>query len=185
MDTPQIPKNVTQQEYATTTRVLKAFAEQNTGFLPLELFSAITSLVTTPTIDVVPLIIKDSGIHIACVKRPENHAWPGQWHTPGSVYRSTDAPGFDTTIARALSELGSPRVISGPHMFNIIGEHRLRGTEFSMQMWCVIEDIADDSAFDGVVARIDDLPQPFIESQLPMLQQAVKAYQTHQKTSQS
>jgi hypothetical protein len=76
------------------------------GYLPYPLFIAITAKIVTPTLE---LAIIDGGsgkLQVLLVKRPDDDLyWPGQWHVPGTVIRSTDTEGgFNSCFTRILDE---------------------------------------------------------------------------------
>lgn len=114
------------------------------GFLPNPIFIEVARLVVTPTIELAPLRLTDNEhVEIFLTKRPENDPhWPGGWHIPGTVIRSTDREDdFSSAFDRVRSdELGTGlEFVSEPQLVGIKFWDVARGRELDMMHYVEVK----------------------------------------------
>lgn len=66
------------------------------GFLPFDLFIALASKITMPTMELLPVRKgKNGDIEVLLTQRPaDDPYWPNEWHIPGTVIRASDNAGL-------------------------------------------------------------------------------------------
>lgn len=169
-------KPPTESEIRIAADVLRRLPK---GFLPYEIFIAVTSKVVTPTMELAPLKINDKGeVEIFMIRRPDDDLhWPGQWHMPGTVIRSTDKEGdFSTGIERILQEeLGGVRIAKGPVYVGMKFLDIPRGRELD-QMFYVEVEPGDELDGMGEFFSVDNLPSNTMRSQLGMIREITDAF---------
>lgn len=145
------------------------------GVLPPEIFQAVTRLVATPIVEVVPLRRGKQGKPEVLLLRREadDPVWPNQLHVPGTVVRSSDTAGnFGDAMGRISNELGGVTLKSPTFVQNII-HHSGRGMEVSQIYWV---EISGDEPLRGEFFMADDVPEGIVRSQLDFIPVAVAHY---------
>ncbi|MEX1112005.1 MAG: NUDIX domain-containing protein [Candidatus Andersenbacteria bacterium] len=149
----------TPQEMATCVAVLK---QLEPGFLPLELFDQIARLVRLPMVDVVPISYKEEHLHIGLIQREVNDIWwPGMWHLPGTVLRSTDT--MESAIQRLCDDELQIHASDPPVSRGFLLHYSKRGAEVVLIYTvenCSFEDKSTIKWF-----PINELPQELVDSE--------------------
>jgi hypothetical protein len=166
---------ITKEELNTVTDIL---SKLQPGVLPFPIFHAITRLVATPIIEIVPLRRNEKGgIDILLMKRDANDpVWPGQLHVPGTVVRASDTEGsFSDAFSRILSKELSGFTTSTPVFVKNIIHNSGRGMEVSQIYWVEVSDSNDnaDKFYDT-----DSYPNELVQSQLDFIPDAVQYFKT-------
>jgi hypothetical protein len=160
------------EEIQTVTQLL---AKLEPGFLPFEIFHAITRLVAMPIIEVVPLRHNSGGeTEILLLRRDENDpVWPNKLHVPGTVVRASDASeNFGEAFQRILSgELKITTTESPVFVKNVI-HHSGRGMEVSQVYWIEIADPPGTDQF----YNVKELPADLVDSQLDFIPAAIEHF---------
>jgi hypothetical protein len=168
---------LTSEEIQTVTQLL---AKLEPGFLPFEIFHAITRLVATPIIEVVPLRHNtDGGVDILLLRRDNNDpVWPNKLHIPGTVVRASDSnKNFDEAFERILSgELNGVTADRPTFVKNLI-HHSGRGMEVSQIYW--IEIVGQPST--GQFYNVKELPADLVESQMDFIPAAIQHFNDTEK----
>jgi ADP-ribose pyrophosphatase YjhB (NUDIX family) len=157
------------QEIVQATSLL---SKLKPGFLPFDIFHAVTRLVATPIVEVVPLRLTAAGkVEVLLLQREANDpVWPGQWHVPGTVVRATDTPGsFDDALERVLSGELHNVLASRPVLVESIIHRQARGMEVSQVFWVEVQENSPVGAFHD----IDNLPGTIVETQLDFIPDAI------------
>lgn len=183
-----LPSDVTEPKLKEAVGVLRAFRDHGDGYLPRELFDAISGISVTATVELVSFVKRPSGLHVALTKREaDDPFWPNMWHSPGSVIRPSDGAGFNDTVERIhQKELGNIEIIDGPHPFKTTHratEEVVRGPELSQYMWMTIKDpeMHDGHHFEGIIAPVEALPEPLMSHHHALIQDAIRAYNNSQR----
>ncbi len=158
------------------TEVVSSLSKLHPGLLPFEIFHAITRLVATPIIELVPVRLNKKGIpEILLLRRDANDpVWPNQLHTPGTVVRGSDVPGsFQDAFNRIAGELGGVQ-LSHPTFVKSILHHSGRGMEVSQIYWAEIYDT--ETTLVGNFFAADTLPDETVQSQLDFIPDVVRHY---------
>jgi hypothetical protein len=170
---------LTTEEIQTITQLL---AKLEPGFLPFEVFHAITRLVATPIIEIVPLRHNSDGeTEILLLRRDNNDpVWPNKLHVPGTVIRSSDSSdNFDEAFERILSgELNGVTTDQPTFVKNVI-HHSGRGMEVSQIYW--IEVTSQPSI--GQFYNVKELPAELVESQLDFIPAAIEHFTKSMKVA--
>ncbi len=151
------------------------------GFLPLEIFNAVAELVTTPTIEVAPVRMNAEGnAEVLLLQRPDDDAyWPGEWHMPGTVLRSTDEEGsftsgfkriFGGELAGKVVPLGEPKVL-GTNFWDVE-----RGRELATKHFVEVE-VDADAELPGKFFALDNIPENTIEHHRVMIPEMLAAFE--------
>lgn len=159
------------------------------GFLPLPVFNQVARLVTTPTVEIVPIRDgQEGGPEVFMTQRAaDDPHWPGQWHVPGTVIRSTD-----TMDHRFTSGINLDKVFGRLHKSEMLGQLTLlgperfvgtnfwgveRGVEFSPYFYVpVAAAVPDDELTVGRFFPGDELPDNTISHHAIFIPRAVEAY---------
>lgn len=143
------------------------------GLLPFPVFHAITRLVATPIIEVVPLRFNADGeIEILLLRRDKNDpVWPNKLHVPGTVVRASDSnENFSEAFERILSGELSGVTADQPTFVKNVIHHSGRGTEVSQIFW--IEIVSRPST--GLFYNVKQLPADLVDSQLDFIPAAIE-----------
>jgi hypothetical protein len=138
--------------------------------MPYQVFSALSKKMTTTAMELVILRWNLAAVEVLLMKRPvDDPHWPGYWHYPGTIIRPSDE-----SLEVAMQRLLSTEV--GHASYEFIGlnlEHFSRGTVVQlMHLGAIIGEPMKGGFF-----PVKDLPQPFIQEQLPGLNMVVKVFE--------
>jgi hypothetical protein len=140
---------MSQSDYPSNEEIEKAaevVKRLSRGYLPYPLFMAITSKIVTPTLEMVIFQQVKNELHVLLTKRPDDDKhWPGQWHIPGTVLRSTDAEGtFVTCFERILhDELYDLVAITEPKYVSTEFWEIERGRELDQLFYAELKDCGE------------------------------------------
>lgn len=150
------------------------------GFLPKELFLEIARLTPTATIELAPVRRGPSdSVEIYLTQRPDDDPhWPGQWHIPGTVLRSTDVAddftsGFERVLKDELSQQVEP--IGPPTYVGLKFWDVARGREVDHVHYIEV-DQGSVQTEGGAFFPSDDLPDNLIEHHRSMIAEILAAY---------
>lgn len=136
------------------------------GFLPYDIFIQVARLVTTPTMEVAPIRMREGKLEIYLTKRsPHDLHWPSSWHIPGTVIRSTDDEGnFTSGFKRVLDdELGPAfQYVSDPQLVYTKFWDVLRGRELDMVHYIWVE-VNETTPINGAFFQRENIPESTIE----------------------
>lgn len=152
------------------------------GFLPGPIFEAVTRLVATPVIEVVPLRRSTEGkVQVLLTQRgPEDRWWPNMLHTPGAVVLATDSAPDNTEALERVMDKELAGVESKPPVFAFGIKHNSeRGAEQARVFWA---EVSGDPKV-GTFYDSDALPPDLVASQLDFIPLAVQNYETASATS--
>lgn len=133
------------------------------GYLPYPIFMAITSKIVTPTLELAIFRENNGKLEILLTRRPDDDRyWPGEWHVPGTVIRSTDQEGsYATCFERILTEeLQGLVKVSEPVWVKIEFWEMERGREIDQLHYTralSVQDLPNDIAFFAVNGLPDNL----------------------------
>lgn len=160
-----------------STHIAKHLSELQEGFLPTEIFNQVARLVVLPFVELI-IFSPLSDLSVLLTKREEGDKfWPGMWHVPGTVLRTTDLtkPGdnFDKAVYRILNEeLGGQMVANlrfHSHFF-----HRItRGVGLSLVHYAR----AVNHPTVGQYFHVDQLPDNIVPEQRAFIQNVVRTKQ--------
>lgn len=132
------------------------------GFLPLDIFSEIARLVRLPTVDVILIRTLDNQKQVGLILRDQRDRWwPGMWHLPGTVFRSTDT--LDQAIERVLTEELKTESSDTPLFHSFFPHHSDRGAELTLIYTIQNAQFATDSQLTWF--PLDDLPPTLVPSE--------------------
>ncbi len=180
----QQPQPLSAEEIKQTAENLRRLPK---GFLPFEVFNAVAEKVTTPTIDVVPLRISNGRMEVFMLRRPgDDPYWPGQWHVPGTVLRSTDKAGdFSSGLDRLFKSKdeteGTITPTSAPKYVTTKFWDVARGRELDTVHYVPVEATSDQ--LPGQFFPVDELPDDTIEHHKIIIQEAAEAYKRDMQQS--
>ncbi len=169
---------MTAEEEKELVRLLKIVEP---GFLSYPIFKEMARINVMSIIEFVPLRIKNRSIELLLIQRSEHDDfWPNEFHTPGTVVRSTDIDnlphsGFERIIE---DELGGIK-ISSPHFVGNLTHRGKRGIE-QAQVYFV--EVLEDPKI-GDFFRIDNLPENLMEQQQKFIDQSIKSFKKFKNLS--
>ncbi len=146
--------------------------------IPPDLFAVFAA--RFPQVAVEMVIIRKIGgvIHVLLTQRPtDDPHWPGMWHSPGSLVRSSDAPPvpglgtFNSVIRRIQAEIGV-KFLGYPTLVTVQFQQVARGCEIALVHFA---DVIGNPTY-GTFYSVDALPENFIEHQRAVIQAAVAAW---------
>lgn len=152
--------------------VVEGLEKLQPGLLPFEIFHAVTRVVATPIIELVPIRRnEDNQPEVLLVRRDaDDPVWPNQLHVPGTVIRGSDEEGsFKDAFGRISKELGGI-ALEDPTLVKNIIHHSGRGMEVSQIYWA---DISGIEQVEGEFYPADNLPDDLVQSQLDFIPEAV------------
>lgn len=166
--------DVTKEEIEQAAKIINRLPK---GFLPYPLFMAVAAKVVTPTLELIILRKSHEGLEVLMTKRLEEDVyWPGEWHIPGTVIRSTDAAGtFASCFERILQdELKGLVSVTEPEFVSIEFWDIHRGREIDQLYIANVKASAQLS--DGMAFfPIDNLPSNTMEHHVSIVEIA-KSY---------
>jgi hypothetical protein len=172
MSQPDYPSD---EEIATAANIIQRLPR---GYLPYSLFIAVASRVVTPTLELAILQKNNDGIQILLTKRPDDDLhWPGQWHVPGTVIRSTDQEdSFNSCFERILNEELSDLVVTTqPQRVSIEFWELERGREIDQLFYAELDNhqnLPENIRFFSV----EDLPANLMRHHSEVIAKIVKKY---------
>lgn len=169
-------ETLSKEELASTVTALKKLSP---GILPYDIFIQIARLVTTPTIELVPLRMRNGKAQVLLLKRElDNDVWEGKVHIPGTVILSTDKKeSFNQGIERIFkNELHIP--LTGNAVFiRYVFKRVKRGTEISFIHWTIV-----DQANTGQFFDVDNLPDNLVDHQREYILKAAEEFKKEIKS---
>jgi hypothetical protein len=161
--------------------VVHGLSKIEPGVLPFDIFHAVTRVVATPIVELVPLRRNHDGKPEILLLRREadDPVWPNQLHVPGTVVRASDEEGsFKDAFGRISKELGGI-ALEAPTLVKNIIHHSGRGMEVSQIYWT---DVSGLEQAQGEFFPADNLPEEIVQSQLDFIPEAVAHFtaSTHQ-----
>jgi hypothetical protein len=134
------------------------------GFLPFDLFIALASKITMPTMELLPVRRSENGeVEVLLTQRPaDDPYWPNEWHIPGTVIRASDNEGTDflSGVERVMqNELhGTIKMIGKPQYVGMKFWDVARGRELD-QIFYFETDAKDTDVIEGKFFSADNLPE--------------------------
>lgn len=155
------------------------------GFLPFELFIAIASKVTTPTMEVVPVRNRDGALEVLLTKRPaDDPHWPNCWHLTGTVILATDnaGPNFSSGVQRVLEDElhGTIKPIGEIVYIGIEFWDVARGRELD-HIFYFETNATDENVKEGRFFNVNELPESILEHHKVVVQKIVEAFRTKEE----
>lgn len=150
------------------------------GLLPEDLFIELARLTVLAGVEVVCLRQGAVGVEVLLTQRVESDQfWAGQWHSPGSIVRPTDAAGsYHSAFARILSgELGLVEWLE-PVFVGTYFWHAKRGSAVSLVHWL---DVTETTMPVGAFFPVTALPENTIVDMDKIIVMAANAYAAHFK----
>lgn len=150
------------------------------GFLPFDLFIAIASKVTVPTMELAPIRRgKNGDIEVLLTQRPaDDPYWPDEWHMPGTVIRASDNEGtdFSSGVERVLQDElhGTVRMLGEPKYVGMKFWEIPRGRELD-QIFYFETDARDEDVVEGKFFNVNNLPESTILQHKIMIPEIVAA----------
>lgn len=166
--------NKTKLSNQETEQLLALLQKYEPGFLPFPVFRAITRLVVTPIIELVPLRkTSEDKIEVLLLARgPDDPIWPNEMHTPGTVIRTYDFKNKTQPFNRIINdELRGTKVKDPVFVTNILGESK-RGIE---QAQIFYAEVVGEPKI-GQFFPVDALPEQIMESQISFIEAAAIAF---------
>lgn len=165
-------EQLTSEEIETVVRLLDRLPK---GFLPLPIFEAVAAKVTTPSIELIPYRITESGkVQVLMTRRgPDDKFWPNEWHAPGTILRATDEENTYNSAFQRITNgelMGEVEVKSEPEYYFTKFDEVRRGRELR-QVFAMEVAADDESLVSGQFFDIDNLPEDTIEHHKTMLEQ--------------
>ena len=132
------------------------------GYLPFNIFAAVSRLVVTATAEVIPFRKGNNGLEVLLIERPKSDPfWGGLYHFPGSVLRADDNDTlYESSFKRIFEEeLHGVLVIGEPKYFKTQFQKLKRGATLTA---IHIIEVAGNSPV-GTFFNVEYLPQNIIE----------------------
>jgi len=151
------------------------------GFLPFELFIALASKITMPTMELLPIRRAENGdVEVLLTQRPaDDPYWPNEWHIPGTVIRASDNEGtnFSSGVERVLqNELhGTIKMIGKPRSAGMKFWDVARGRELD-QMFYFETNAKDADVVEGKFFPANNLPETTMSHHKIMIPEIVAAF---------
>lgn len=163
-------QKLTPEEIDATTALLKKLEP---GLLPEPIFIALSRLVVMVAVEFLVLRKTGAGVEILLTQRPHNDPiWPGKWHSPGTIIRPTD-DSLQSCFDRLYEdELGGVDLLS-PRPVGISYGAGDRGTGLTMEY---VLDASEINVPTGQFFSLENLPENYIEEQLPMWKRAISSF---------
>ncbi|HWZ65486.1 MAG TPA: hypothetical protein VNX65_01665 [Patescibacteria group bacterium] len=169
MANPKKTFNLSDAEIAQTEQLLSRLEP---GYIPHALFMEFYRLTPAPIMQIIPLRRDSNGdIEVLMIQRaPDEPFLPNIWHNPGTVLRANDT--YETSVSRLLDdELQGVKVTKGPIFATNLFHQSPRGSEIVQLYWIEI-----DKPMYGTFWPLDKLPKYILESEIPVIHEAVKYY---------
>jgi hypothetical protein len=172
-DPTQLATPPTDEEISQAASILRRLSP---GSLPLDIFLETARLTTTPIIELVPLRTNDGKTEVLLFKRAEDDpTWPGQFHTPGTVIRSTDAStGIQAPLSRIYIDALQVKPDSQPRYVTSLLHKVARGSEMATVFYI---DMSEADSTQGVWYPADQLPDSIVATQLGFIADAVAMFE--------
>lgn len=122
--------NLTELEISQTVSNL---SKLKPGFLPYEIFKQICRLTTASTVVLLLFANIENEKKVLMIPRDlDDEFWPGIYHTPGGILRSTDV-NIETALNRILNvELNEMNLDNPPEFFKFYFKPTKRGRELTL-----------------------------------------------------
>lgn len=156
------------------TALLVDLLERLPSPMPYPAFRALCKRMPSSACELIVLRRRGLAIEVLLTQRPENDPdWPGAWHYTGSVIRDTDTC-FEDALHRIMKTEIRGYLQELPKYIGDILTSFKRGLILQRIYVGVLDEYYPH---EGQFFNIKDLPQPFIDEQLPGLAIAVKAFE--------
>lgn len=163
-------QKLTPEEIDTTMALLEKLEP---GLLPEPIFIALSRLVVMVAVEFLVLRKTGAGVEILLTQRPDNDPiWPGKWHSPGTIIRPTDDSLQSCFDRLYKDELGGMDSLS-PRPIGISYGAGDRGTGLTMEY---VLDASEADVPTGQFFSLDNLPENYIQEQLPMWKRAISSF---------
>lgn len=151
----EVPELTPDQRYTVTVNFLQELSEGGTDLIPLELFNAMSRLMTLATVEVgmfQPATNDQAGAILLGQRSADDPFWASQWHVPGSIIRANDPVthegDYDAAMTRALREVGEGvEFASEPHEQRPVRRTGPRGSEITVRFICEVAGIPTHGRF--------------------------------------
>ena len=149
------------------------------GLLPEPVFLAVTRLMVTPVVEVVPLRSRRGETEIFLIRRSQNDpVWGGLLHVPGTVVRSSDMS-LEDALGRVIhDELDDPRCSAPVFVGNCLHLQK-RGKELAATYWIELDTVPSIGAFFPVT----DMPRDIVETQLDFIHPAIDHFHARMRSA--
>lgn len=148
------------------------------GFLPRDIFFALTRLTVTATYTIVPLFY-DGKLKVLLTERDKNDPhWAGLLQTPGKVILSTDKT-IDSIYRRLKrTEMKNLKIEKGPIFCGYVFDTIPRGKEIAIINFIVLK----DKPSHGKLYEVTHLPKNLIPSETKRITMAARQYKLLKKS---
>lgn len=151
------------------------------GFLPFDLFIALASKITMPTMELLPVRKgKNGDIEVLLTQRPaDDPYWPNEWHIPGTVIRASDNAGtdFSSGVERVMqNELHDTiKMIGKPQYVGMKFWDVARGRELD-SIFYFETDAKDEDVVEGKFFSGNNLPESTMSHHKIMIPEIIAAF---------
>lgn len=143
------------------------------GLLPEPVFIAMSRLVVMVAIEFLVVRKTDTGVELLLIRRPaDDPVWPGKWHSPGTIIRPTDTSLQSCFDRLYQDELGGIKQLKMYPVGMSYGAGD-RGTGLTIEY---VLDATEDDITVGQFFSLENLPENYIQEQLPMWQRAISSF---------
>ena len=152
-----------------TEQLVNLLNKLKPGFLPKEIFFALSRLVVTVTYTIVPLFY-DEGIKVHLVKRESNDSqWPNLVHTPGNVILPADKSIDDCSLRLIETEMKGLNIKEDPIYAGYVFDEIPRGKEIAIINYILLDNKPDY----GELYDVTELPDNIIPTEVKRIKMAV------------
>lgn len=143
------------------------------GFLPAEIFYAVSKLMVTVTYTIVPFYNSDR-LYVYLTRRDGNDPyWANQLQTLGKVILASDKTIKDTYVRLCHSEIKNFKIKKLPVFCGYVFDKIPRGKEIAIINYVILESKPDS----GELYDINNLPKDLIPTEIKRIKMAAKKFQ--------
>lgn len=147
------------------------------GFLPEDIFFALTSLVVSSTYTIVPLFYNGKiKVHLTA-REKKDPQWSGLLQTPGKVILPTDKTIEDAHMRLKRTEMAGLKIKKGPIFCGYVFDEIPRGKEVALINFVLLKDKPNF----GKLYNVTNLPKNLIPSEIKRIKMAVRHYKLMKK----
>ncbi len=166
-------QNFNSEEFATLIKLLQRIDPHKP--LGTELYDAIAKVSLSIAIEALTLRRGKNGIEIFLTKRSEKEAYPGMWHSPGTIRRPGEE--LDDAFLRLETREFKNKLNSKKFVKFSDCPNEERGHFFLLLYLCCIDNDNSDNWF-----PFDNLPEPMVDHHKDyLIPEAVKAFKLQEK----